>query len=311
MIWRRPYQPPPEEPDAEYPFWLTTGRVLEQWHTGSMTRRVPQLHRAQPEAFVEMNPEDAREMGVSDGAEVKVVSRRGEVDSQGANPRPRPAAARPCLHPVLRRVGAAEPAHSRRALSDLQAAGLQEVRREAGESVMRLVVAILLTAILVGCGGAAPASEIYDPAEQVDLGRLLDKRRSLRAYDGAPPVIPHSVAALGRTNCNACHLARLAGQRRAHRAASLTSSMGRMPPMPRRATRDSASSGPPRWRPYGGPTRARGSLCSRRPRSPITCRIGRTAPSATSGRKRRLRCVPSTALGRTAASATRLTPSNP
>ena len=40
-IWIRPYEDPPESPDDEYPFWLNTGRVLEHWHTGSMTRRVP------------------------------------------------------------------------------------------------------------------------------------------------------------------------------------------------------------------------------------------------------------------------------
>ena len=79
VIWERPYQPPPEEPDEEYPFWLTTGRVLEQWHTGSMTQRVKQLHQAMPEAYVEIHPEDARELSLSEGARVKVVSRRGEL----------------------------------------------------------------------------------------------------------------------------------------------------------------------------------------------------------------------------------------
>ena len=79
VIWQRPYQPPPESPDEEYPFWLTTGRVLEHWHTGSMTRRVKELYQAMPEPFVEIHPEDARELGVSDGALVKVVSRRGEL----------------------------------------------------------------------------------------------------------------------------------------------------------------------------------------------------------------------------------------
>ena len=79
VIWQRPYQPPPEEPDADFPFWLSTGRVLEHWHTGSMTQRVPELHQAMPEAYVEINPEDAREIGISDGARVKVASRRGEL----------------------------------------------------------------------------------------------------------------------------------------------------------------------------------------------------------------------------------------
>jgi nitrate reductase NapA len=92
-FWIRPYHRPAEEPDAEYPFWLTTGRILEHWHTGSMTRRVPQLHQAAPAAYVEMNRADAREMGVKKGDRVRVVSRRGEVelhvevDGRGKPPR--------------------------------------------------------------------------------------------------------------------------------------------------------------------------------------------------------------------------------
>lgn len=78
-IWLRPYEPPPEWPDEEYPFWLNTGRVLEHWHTGSMTRRVPTLHRAVPRAYVEIHPDDARELGVRNGEDVRLVSRRGSM----------------------------------------------------------------------------------------------------------------------------------------------------------------------------------------------------------------------------------------
>ncbi len=79
VIWQRPYQPPPEEPDDDYPFWLCTGRVLEHWHTGSMTRRVKQLHQAVPHAYVELNREDARLLGVSTGSKIKLTSRRGSL----------------------------------------------------------------------------------------------------------------------------------------------------------------------------------------------------------------------------------------
>ena len=58
-----PYEPPAESPDKEYPFWLSTGRVLEHWHSGSMTRRVPELYRAFPNAVVYMHPDDARALG--------------------------------------------------------------------------------------------------------------------------------------------------------------------------------------------------------------------------------------------------------
>lgn len=79
IIWQRPYEPAPEEPDAEYPFWLNTGRVLEHWHTGSMTRRVPVLHRAVPHSYVELNPQDAKKMQIKTGDKVKLITRRGEI----------------------------------------------------------------------------------------------------------------------------------------------------------------------------------------------------------------------------------------
>ncbi len=78
-IWLRPYEPPPEPPDDQYPFWLATGRVLEHWLTGSLTRRIPVLHRAVPRAYAELNPQDAEQLGVRDGDFVRLVSRRGSL----------------------------------------------------------------------------------------------------------------------------------------------------------------------------------------------------------------------------------------
>jgi nitrate reductase (cytochrome) len=93
VIWALPYEPPAESPDKEYPFWLSTGRVLEHWHSGSMTRRVPELYRAFPNAVVYMHPEDAKELGLRRGSEVKIISRRGEmrtrVETRGRNNVPR------------------------------------------------------------------------------------------------------------------------------------------------------------------------------------------------------------------------------
>ncbi|MFT4541729.1 MAG: nitrate reductase NapA [Planctomycetota bacterium] len=80
QIWFFPYIDPPEMPDEEYPFWLCTGRVLEHWHTGTMTRRVPELARAMPRAYVEMHPDDAAKLGVGNGDHVGVESRRGRID---------------------------------------------------------------------------------------------------------------------------------------------------------------------------------------------------------------------------------------
>jgi predicted molibdopterin-dependent oxidoreductase YjgC len=73
------YKPPAELPDDEYPYILTTGRVIFHYHTGSMTRRTESLCGEICEAFVQMNPEDAHELKVRDGQEVKVRSRRGEL----------------------------------------------------------------------------------------------------------------------------------------------------------------------------------------------------------------------------------------
>ncbi|MDX2472362.1 MAG: nitrate reductase catalytic subunit NapA [Candidatus Krumholzibacteria bacterium] len=78
-IFFRPYMDPPEMPDNEWPFWLCTGRVLEHWHTGTMTMRVPELYRAVPEAVCYMNGSDARKKNIDDGDAVWIESRRGKV----------------------------------------------------------------------------------------------------------------------------------------------------------------------------------------------------------------------------------------
>ena len=87
-----PYEPPAEVPDAEYDFWLVTGRVLEHWHSGSMTMRVPELFKAFPGARCFMHAEDARKRGLNQGAEVRVISRRGEmrtrIETRGRNRMP-------------------------------------------------------------------------------------------------------------------------------------------------------------------------------------------------------------------------------
>ena len=74
------YRPPAEEPDPSYPFVLTTGRVLFQYHTGTMTRRSPILTDQVNEPFVEIHPDDAARLGVADGDRVRVPSRRGQID---------------------------------------------------------------------------------------------------------------------------------------------------------------------------------------------------------------------------------------
>ena len=92
-IFFRPYAPPAESPDDEYDLWLCTGRVLEHWHSGSMTKRVPELNRAVPYAKCYMHPDDAEARGIKRHDEVILESRRGKVkirvETQGRDRPPR------------------------------------------------------------------------------------------------------------------------------------------------------------------------------------------------------------------------------
>ena len=81
-IFARPYMNPPEMPDDKYDMWLCTGRVLEHWHSGTMTMRVPELFRAVPEALCYMNPQDAKDKGFKRGGMIWIESRRGKVKAR-------------------------------------------------------------------------------------------------------------------------------------------------------------------------------------------------------------------------------------
>jgi predicted molibdopterin-dependent oxidoreductase YjgC len=76
------YIPPDELPDEEYPLYLTTGRVLYQYHTGTMTMKSDGLNDRAPECFVEISPADAQKLGVDNGAVLKVSSRRGSIEAK-------------------------------------------------------------------------------------------------------------------------------------------------------------------------------------------------------------------------------------
>ncbi|HSH05257.1 MAG TPA: molybdopterin-dependent oxidoreductase [Anaerolineae bacterium] len=92
-IFFRPYEPAPEEPNEEYPFWLCTGRVVEHWHTGSMTRRIPVLHQAVPQAYAELHPDDAKKLDIRHGDLIRLVTPRGSIEIPASvGQRGRPAA---------------------------------------------------------------------------------------------------------------------------------------------------------------------------------------------------------------------------
>jgi formate dehydrogenase major subunit len=76
------YKPPAEVPDAENPYFLTTGRSIFHYHTGAMTRRTPKLVDEVPRSFVEVNSEDADKAGVKDKDLVTLTTRRGSIEAE-------------------------------------------------------------------------------------------------------------------------------------------------------------------------------------------------------------------------------------
>jgi nitrate reductase NapA len=79
VVFLQPYQPSPEKPDETYPFILTTGRVLEQWHTGTMTEQIAELRQGSGPARIEINGQDAARLGIASGDAVELTSRYGSI----------------------------------------------------------------------------------------------------------------------------------------------------------------------------------------------------------------------------------------
>lgn len=92
-IFFRPYAAPVEQPDQNFDMWLNTGRVLEHWHSGTMTRRVRELHWAVPSAVMFMHPADAKSRGLKQDDIAWIESRRGKikaaVETKGRNRPPK------------------------------------------------------------------------------------------------------------------------------------------------------------------------------------------------------------------------------
>ncbi|MCX5892150.1 MAG: molybdopterin-dependent oxidoreductase, partial [Deltaproteobacteria bacterium] len=76
-----PYQDPAEMPDADYPYFLTTGRMFAHYHTGTMTRVSPALDREQPTGYVEINPADAGKLHIHEGDLLAISSLRGRIEA--------------------------------------------------------------------------------------------------------------------------------------------------------------------------------------------------------------------------------------
>ena len=223
VILAVPYEPPAESPDDEYDLWLVTGRVLEHWHSGSMTMRVPELYKAFPGARCFMNADDARKRGINQGAEVRIVSRRGEIRSRRRDAGPQPHAERRDLRALVRRQPAHQQGHARRDRSHLQTDGFQEMRGQdrsrrltERRTAWRLpspassfspgTAAIAQMAIGTDRGRRRPWRSV--PADPLPKW-IVDDVRQMRAYPDQPPVIPHSIEgyqlSVNTNRCLSCH----------------------------------------------------------------------------------------------------------
>jgi nitrate reductase NapA len=80
IVWCRPAKGPAEPADEEYPYILSTGRVLEHWHTGTMTMMAEDLRRTYASCFMEIHPTDAKKLEIANGDMVRITSRRGECE---------------------------------------------------------------------------------------------------------------------------------------------------------------------------------------------------------------------------------------
>ncbi len=214
----------PKSPDAEYPFWLSTGRVLEHWHSGTMTRRVPELYKAFPEAVCFMHPDDAAELKLRRGDEVKVQSRRGfirtRVETRGRNKPPRGLV----FVPWFDEGAADQQGDARRHRPDLAADRLQEMRRAHREGVSAMIAelppagtgrrssppvstSLLAQTVSSGLRGPTPLNEEGPAAPMTPMRNTAEKET--RNYPEQPPVIPHSIEGyqidINGNKCLSCH----------------------------------------------------------------------------------------------------------
>ena len=222
-------------PTAEYPFWLSTGRVLEHWHSGTMTRRVPELYKAFPEAVCFMHPDDAAELKLRRGDEVKVQSRRGfirtRVETRGRNKTPRGLV----FVPWFDESAAHQQGDARRDRPDLAADRLQEMRRADRAGVRRhdqktlaswhCAVAVRQRLDLAGranrqfraCAARRRSMKRGRRRAMTPLRNTTEKE--VRNYPEQPPVIPHTTDGyqvdINGNKCLSCHARARTGESQA------------------------------------------------------------------------------------------------
>ena len=222
-----PYEPPAESPDKEFDIWLVTGRVLEHWHSGSMTMRVPELYKAFPGA--RLLHASGRRARARDQP-----GRRGSGDFAARRdahprryPRAQPDAARRGVRAVVRRQPAHQqgrrstrpiPSPSRRISRNARSRSFRPERDCAQPLAAPLLAGALVVRRRVPLGAdcapnraarhrrRAPMEEIPAPP----LARpITDDKRKMRNYPEQPPIIPHSIDSyqltLKTNRCLDCH----------------------------------------------------------------------------------------------------------
>ena len=204
---RRPTSRPRNPPTRNFDFWLVTGRVLEHWHSGSMTMRVPELYKAFPSARCLHACRGCLRRGINQGAEVRVVSRRGEIRTRVETKRPQPDAAGVVFVPwfdasqLINKVtlDATDPISKQ---TDFKKCAVRSFRSERFRRPCRR----LLAASGVRLRRDLPQYFAADRAAchrrgGADGGRagaaagaaVIDDKRLMRNYPEHPPIIPHSI----------------------------------------------------------------------------------------------------------------------
>ena len=219
-----PYEPPAESPDREFDIWLVTGRVLEHWHSGSMTMRVPELYKAFPGAVCFMHAEDARARGINQApkfASFRAAARCEPASTCASHRMPRAwcscHGSTPVNSSTRRRSTRPIRFRNRRISRNARSESFRPERlaQDLGGAALGGALVFAVGAISADgppnivprvTGGAEPMQEIPAPA----LARpITDDKRKMRNYPEQPPVIPHSIDGYQltlRTNrCLDCH----------------------------------------------------------------------------------------------------------
>ncbi len=163
-------QPPDEVPDADYPFILTTGRQLEHWHTGAMTRRAAALDALEPSAVASVSSGTIANLGIRPGDMIRVSTRRGVVELAARQDDAIPDGSR--IHSVRLRRGGSEPAHQSETRSVRQDPRVQVLRGSpksgdiARASCSKIATTIRLRADRTGSYRRVQCSLRHSPVQQ-------------------------------------------------------------------------------------------------------------------------------------------------